>query len=296
MNWISRRLAAEFTTLGTDAYRIADGEECRIERYGDGAIISHAGRSPASGILEALSEWGKRAGPVLERVYARRLVPAPGKNDAPRFMGGIFHQHACVAHEEGLGYEIDFLAGYSCGLFLDQRANRRKLRASKVKSILNLFSYTCSFSVAAAAGGAETLSIDISKAALDRGRRNFALNGLSLDGHRFIADDAFEVLLRLARRGEKFDVIILDPPTFSRGRQGRLFRVERDYGRLIGLAFPCAVPGGVILLSTNYSKLNRPRLETLGKRHVPVPVKFSATAALPDIPTAHGAATVWMHL
>ena len=111
-----------------------------------------------------------------------------------------------------------------------------------------------------------------------------------------MADDAFDVLPRLARRGEKFDVIILDPPTFSRGHKGRLFRAERDYGRLIELAFACAVRGGVILLSTNCSKLDRSRLETLGKSHVPVPVTFSATRALPDIPAGRGAATVWMQI
>ena len=199
----SPALAAEFASRGTDAYRIADGEECRIERYGDGVIISHAAESPASGVLEELVEWGKRAEVVIERIYARRLVSGPGKKRAPRSVGRPSHQHTCVAHEEGLCYEIDFLAGYSCGLFLDQRANRRRLRATKAERVLNLFSYTCSFSVAAAAGGAQTLSIDISKAALDRGRRNFALNGLSLEGHRFMADDAFDVSAPARSAGRK---------------------------------------------------------------------------------------------
>jgi 23S rRNA (cytosine1962-C5)-methyltransferase len=296
MNWISPALAAEFAALGTDAYRIADGQESRIERYGDGAIISHAAESSASGMLEELAKWRQRAGVVLERIYARRLVVAPGSSDAPRSVEGNSHQHTCVAREEGLCYEIDFLAGYSSGLFLDQRANRRTLRASKVKKLLNLFSYTCSFSVAGAAGGAETLSIDLSKAALERGRRNFALNALSLEGHRFIADDVFEVLPRLARRREKFDAIILDPPTFSRGRSGRLFRAERDYGRLIELAFACTAPGCAILLSANCSKLDLSSLRKLGKRHIPVPVTFFESAALPDIPAGHAAATVWMHI
>jgi hypothetical protein len=158
---------------------------------------SHAAESLASGFWKA--EWGKRA-----EAAPKGSTPAasfPPCSDM-QSVGRPSHQHTCVAHEERLCYEIDFLAGYSCGLFLDQRANRRRLRATKAERVLNLFSYTCSFSVAAAAGGAQTLSIDISKAALDRGRRNFALNGLSLEGHRFMADDAFDVLPRLARRGE----------------------------------------------------------------------------------------------
>jgi 23S rRNA (cytosine1962-C5)-methyltransferase len=296
MKWIPPALAEEFASLGTDAYRIADGEECRIERFGDGVIISHIAEEPPSDVLEELAAWCGKAAVLIERMYTRRLVIGPGKDDAPRSIGRSPRQRTSVVHEEGLCYEIDFLAGYSCGLFLDQRANRRRLRASDVENLLNIFAYTCSFSLAAATRGARTLSIDLSKAALERGRRNFALNGLSLEGHRFIADDAFDVLPRLARRGDKFDAIVLDPPTFSRGRRGRIFRAESDYGRLIEMAFDCAAPGGIILLSTNCSTLDASRLRTLGMRHASAPVSFSASPALPDIPAGHGAATVWMEL
>ena len=101
---------------------------------------------------------------LIERMYARRLVIGPGKDDAPRPIGCSPRQRTSVVHEEGLCYEIDFLAGYSCGLFLDQRANRRRLRAANVENLLNIFAYTCSFSLAAAACGARTLSIDLSRA------------------------------------------------------------------------------------------------------------------------------------
>ena len=296
MEWIGPGLVEEFAAAGTDAYRIADGEGCRIERFGDGAIISHNTEEPPSGILEELATWREKAGILIERIYSRRLVIAPGADDVPRSLGRLPPQHTAVVHEEGLRYEIDFLAGYSCGLFLDQRANRRQLRASKVANLLNTFAYTCSFSVAAAAGGARTLSIDLSKAALERGRRNFALNELSREGHRFVADDAFDVLARLARRGEKFDAIVLDPPTFSRGRNGRVFQAQRDYGRLIELAVPCAAPGAVILLSTNCSKLGASELRALGSRHVPAPVTFFAPPPPPDIPAQSGAATLWMRI
>ncbi len=296
MKWISPALAKDFASLATDAYRIADGEECRIERFGDGAIISHTAEALPSGIPEQLATWCGKAGVLIERIYARRLVIRPGKDDAPRSIGRSPRQRTSVVCEEGLCYEINFLAGYSCGLFLDQRANRRRLRATNVGNLLNVFAYTCSFSVAAATCGARTLSIDLSKAALERGRRNFELNGLSLEGHRFIADDAFDVVPRLARRGEKFDAIVLDPPTFSRGRNGRLFSAERDYGRLIEMAFACAAPGAMILLSTNCSILDASQLRTLGTRHVPAPVTFSASSALPDIPARHGAASIWMQI
>jgi len=296
MNWIQPALAREFASAGTDAYRIADGEGCRIERFCDGAIISYAAEEPPVGVVDELAAWCQRAGVLIQRIYGRRLVTAPGRNDAPHSIGSAPPQHTAVAHEEGLSYEIDFLAGYSCGLFLDQRANRRRVHAANTGTMLNLFSYTCSFSVAAAAAGARTLSIDLSKAALERGRRNFALNRLALDGHRFIADDALDVLPRLARRGEKFEWIILDPPTFSRGRNGRLFRAEKDYGRLIEMASACAVPGAMILLSTNCSTLDASKLRALGSRHVPRSVIFFASPELPDIPAGHGAVTIWMRI
>src|SRR5262249_20095902 len=138
-----------------------------------------------------------------------------------------------IVTERHLRFGIDFTAGYSAGLFLDQRENRSHLRRIAPRRLLNCFAYTCSFSVAAASAGALTLNIDLSSKSLGRGRDNFALNNLSTVDQRFIADDVFAVLPRLARRGEKFDAIILDPPTFSRSHEGKAFQVERDFEKLL---------------------------------------------------------------
>jgi 23S rRNA (cytosine1962-C5)-methyltransferase len=156
--------------------------------------------------------------------------------------------------EAGVRYGLDFAGGYSAGLFIDQRANRARLRALKPKRLLNTFAYTCSFSVVAALAGAETVSVDLSRRSLTRGEENFRRNGLDPKaGHRFIADDVLAVLPRLARRGEKFDAIILDPPTFSRNQAGAAFQVQRDFDRLVALALEVAAPGAKILLSVNHS-------------------------------------------
>lgn len=289
-------MAQEFARAGTDAYRVADGRKCRIERFGDGAIVSYYGATAPLEIVDELTRWCGRAGVSLRRTYARRLVTAPGRHDRPEALGDVAPPHGGVAHEEGLAYEIDFMAGYSCGLFIDQRANRRRVRTRCSGRLLNLFSYTCSFAVAAAAAGGQSVNIDLAKSALDRGRRNFTLNGLSTDGHRFIADDVFEVLPRFARRGERFEWIVLDPPTFSRGHKGRILRLESDYRRLVEMACACASPGAMILLSANCSTFDTSKLKALGRSRLGFDPTFLEPEPLPDISAKRGASTVWMQV
>src|SRR5205823_6287604 len=100
---------------------------------------------------------------------------------------------------------------------------------------------------------------------LDRGRDNFALNRLATDRHRFLADDVFAVLPRLARKGERFDAIILDPPTFSRSRTGKTWQVEHDFERLLLSALEVAEREAKILLSTNCTRLDGRALEVMGR-------------------------------
>mgnify|MGYP003694676773 CR=1 FL=1 len=109
------------------------------------------------------------------------------------------------------------------------------------------------------------LSIDLSKKSLDRGRDNFALNRLATDRHRFIADDVLSVLPRLARKGELFDAIILDPPTFSRSRTGKSWQVEHDFEKLLLAALEVAERDARILLSTNCTRLNERALQIMGR-------------------------------
>jgi 23S rRNA (cytosine1962-C5)-methyltransferase len=168
-----------------------------------------------------------------------------------------------------------------------------------LKRLLNTFAYTCSFSVVAALAGAETVSVDLSRKSLDRGRENFTLNALTTDEHQFIADDVLDVLPRLARRGERFDCIILDPPTFSRGNKGRRFQVEQDLEKLVTAAMEVAAVGSRILLSTNCTRLNARALEQiarytlkLNRRHA----TFHHEPELPDIPSEFSARALWMLL
>src|SRR5207249_10085890 len=133
-----------------------------------------------------------------------------------------------VASEWYLRFGLDFGIGYSPGLFLEHRENRRYVRHIAPRRLLNCFAYTCSFSVCAACNGASTVNIDLSKKSLARGRENLALNNLSTIDHRFITDDVQSVLPRLSRRGETFDAIILDPPTLSRAPGPHRYQVQPD--------------------------------------------------------------------
>jgi 23S rRNA (cytosine1962-C5)-methyltransferase len=204
-----------------------------------------------------------------------------------------------TALERTLCYAIDFSAGYSVGLFIDQRENRRFVRDLAPATLLNCFAYTCSFSVAAATVGAKTVSVDLSKKSLSRGRENFALNSLPTTDHRFLSDDVMEVLPRLARKGEKFDAIILDPPTFSRSHRGKAFQVEQDFETLLLAALEVAERNAQILLSTNCSTLGERALEVMGRFCLKATRRagdFHREPPLPDFPPEVGAATVWLRL
>ena len=167
--------------------------------------------------------------------------------------------------ENGMRYEMSFNEGYSVGLFLDQRDNRRRLLTGRVaagfelpaatasgnREMLNCFSYTCGFSVCAARAGWRAASLDLSKKYLDWGRRNFVLNELDPAKHDFIFGDAFDWLRRLAKKGRSYALVVLDPPTFSRSKASGTFRAEKDYGKLITAALSVTKPDGVVFASAN---------------------------------------------
>jgi 23S rRNA (cytosine1962-C5)-methyltransferase len=105
--------------------------------------------------------------------------------------------------------------------------------------------------VCAAKAGARTTSLDLSRKYLDWGRRNFELNKLDPGQHEYIYGDVFDWLRRLAKKGRLFDLVLLDPPTFSQSKQRGAFRVEKDYAKLVTAALPVLKHGGVLFAATN---------------------------------------------
>lgn len=299
--WISPELFAAFEAERTTAHRLFTGPNAWVERLGRDVLISFKTDAARDAVLSGLREWEARTGFKSERVFSRFLPKQNAERVAPVLLEGAAEASLnAVVTEWGVRYGIDFGAGYSAGLFLDQRANRAFVRQRAPKRLLNTFAYTCSFSVVAALAGAQTVSLDLSRKSLDRGRENFTLNSLPLEGHRFLADDVLDVLPRLERRGEKFDAIILDPPTFSRGNKGRRWQVEEQIEDLLSAALQLAAPGGAsILISTNCTKLDRRTLERTARfalKTVRRGGDFHSEPPLPDFPSGEGAQTLWLHL
>src|SRR3954469_4501641 len=298
--WIEPELHREFIAQQTDALRLCTAPDGWVERYGVDVLISHKTDSALERLKTELCLWALNVNFSFRRVFARFLPKQNADREAPTMILGDPDTNVeSTALERTLSYAIDFSAGYSVGLFIDQRENRRFLRDLAPKKLLNCFAYTCSFSVAAATVGAETVSVDLSKKSLARGRENFALNSVSTADHRFIADDVLMVLPRLARRGEKFDAIILDPPTFSRSHRGKAFQVESDFEDLLLAALEVAERDANILLSTNCSTLQERALEGMGRfclKATRRAGRFHQEPGLPDFPPHVGAATVWLTL
>jgi len=216
----------------------------------------------------AQQRLGARA--VYRKIFARERSSALGRleklhTDPQPWLGQPVEPELPVL-ESGARFLVRPYDGYSVGLFLEQRENRRRVRALAAgRCVLNAFAYTCGFSVAAALGGATaTVSVDLSGKCLDWGRRNFAANGIEPAAHSFIRSDIFDYYRRAHRCGRRFDLIILDPPTFARSRRPRrVFTVAADLERLIAGAVELLNPGGYLLLATNHRGTSRQRLERL---------------------------------
>jgi len=298
--WIDLALLRAFESEGTDAHRLCTIDNGWAERFGRDILISFKTTAARDRLVHEFSGWSKSVEFSIGRVFARFLPKKNEERETPKFVLGSEGENLqTIATEHHLKFGIDFGAGYSVGLFVDQRENRRFVRQMKPKRVLNCFAYTCSFSVAAASVGAQTVNVDLSKKSLERGRQNFVLNSLSTEGHNFIADDVRPVLRRFGRRGEKFDMIILDPPTFSRTKGGEAFHVESDFEELIVSALELIDGSARVLLSTNCQTLNEQALERMARYCLKLSRKSGTLHRQPapmDFPPGIGASTIWMTL
>jgi len=298
--WIDAAQVGAFAAEETDAFRLCTFDDGWVECFGPDLLISYKTVVGQERLTTELYLWAVAHNFKIRRIFARFLPKQNAERESPKLaLGEQLSDLQTIATERGVRYEIDFQAGYSAGLFIDQRENRSFVRQARPQRMLNCFAYTCAFSVAAAIEGAKTISVDLSKKSLTRGRDNFALNGIVTDEHKFITEDVMEYLPRLERKGEKFDIVILDPPTFSCLHRGKAFQVERDFETLLLAALEVVERDAHILLSTNCTTLSERALEVMGKFCLKATRRagtFHKTPPLPDFPPEAGARTVWLTL
>jgi len=279
---------AAWLPADTTAYRVineaGDGVPgVVLDRFGS-AWLLQSSRSFPPLALETL--------PEARSLYQKRLG-APDR-ETPRYLDGARLLEPFLVRENGRTFEIDFQAGYSTGLFLDHRENRRRMEEWAGERMLNCFAYTGSFSVYAGLAGAQTVSIDLSNRSLDWARRNFQHNALVPEEHDFLFGDVFSWLPRLGRKGRRFSLIVLDPPTFARNRRGKVFRVEKDLGELVTLAIPLLERGGRLLVSSNCRRLPQAKLAAMVREAFAGPVRLEKVTAGLDFPGETLLRGVWV--
>ncbi len=291
---LRREYAAHLSAQGTDTYRFfnAEGDGIPglvIEVFATLGIFQfHQGKCELTlADLKIAARWClDHLG--LKQVYLKRFVPDRTSGDAPDDLlsatpyVGEPAEATVVARENGHVFLIRPYVGFSVGLFLDQRDNRRHLarRLEKDSQVLNLFSYTCGFSVYAAKAGATVTSVDVSSKVLEWGKENFKANGLPALPHRFFPADARYFLKAAIKRQEQYDQIILDPPSFARGKKNEPFSVRRNLGEVLDMCARVLSPGGNLFVSTNFSQWGGDDLEAEIEK-VLGPVRYLEVPTLP---------------
>lgn len=262
-NAIGKRAGLEAVT---DAYRLVHRDEVgafSVDRYGDWLLVTGYDETlPSKQLLQKigaeLREIPCRGGIVrtnLRDPHRRNLF-----SDLVAF--GEPAPETFFVTEHGLKFEISLNDAQHPGLFLDQRDSRRRIaEAASGKRVANLFAFTCSFSVAAVAAAAEVaFSVDLAAGCLERGKRNFELNGLAESGRgKFIKEDVRKWLARQVRKKENnpeaftpWELVVCDPPVFAAAKKGAAFSVEQEWPVLATGIRAILADGGAALFANNH--------------------------------------------
>ncbi|MCX7893295.1 MAG: class I SAM-dependent methyltransferase [Burkholderiales bacterium] len=258
----ARHFAKWARRRGIECYRVYDRDvpafAFALDVYGDRAHLQEYARAagaPGPGHERWLAEVHRAAAQALglapERVVLKRRARrrAGEQHEKTGRRGEDF-----VVGEGGHRFWVNLEAYLDTGLFLDHRVTRAMVASEAAgKRFLNLFSYTGSFTVYAASGGAaSSVSVDLSNTYLDWARRNFELNGLDARRHVLERADVLRWLAAASTAGRRFDLAVLDPPAFSASKaMAGVLDVQRDYPELLAGCRELLAPGGVLYFSTN---------------------------------------------
>ena len=227
-----------------------------VDLYGDYAVFSWY-NSYVYQIRKVISEAFRQVFPEVLGAYEK--IRFKGLDYESAHVYGQEAPDFFTVLENGVLYQVFMNDGLMTGIFLDQHEVRGSLvdGLAMGKSLLNMFSYTAAFSVAAAMGGAsQTTSVDLAKRSRELSQAHFQANGISTDDHRFIVMDVFEYFKYAKRKDLTYDVIVLDPPSFARNKK-QTFSVAKDYYKLISQSLEILNPGGIIIASTNAANVSR---------------------------------------
>ena len=227
-----------------------------VDLYGDYAVFSWY-NSYVYQIRKVISEAFRQVFPEILGAYEK--IRFKGLDYESAHVYGQEAPDFFTVLENGVLYQVFMNDGLMTGVFLDQHEVRGSLvdGLAMGKSLLNMFSYTAAFSVAAAMGGAsQTTSVDLAKRSRELSQAHFQANGISTDDHRFIVMDVFEYFKYAKRKGLTYDVIVLDPPSFARNKK-QTFSVAKDYHKLISQSLEILNQGGIIIASTNAANVSR---------------------------------------
>ena len=227
-----------------------------VDLYGDYAVFSWY-NSYVYQIRQTISEAFRQVFPEVLGTYEK--IRFKGLDYESAHVYGQEAPDFFTVLENGVLYQVFMNDGLMTGIFLDQHEVRGSLvdGLAMGKSLLNMFSYTAAFSVAAAMGGAsQTTSVDLAKRSRELSQAHFQANGISTDDHRFIVMDVFEYFKYAKRKGLTYDVIVLDPPSFARNKK-QTFSVAKDYHKLISQSLEILNPRGIIIASTNAANVSR---------------------------------------
>ena len=227
-----------------------------VDLYGDYAVFSWY-NSYVYQIRQTISEAFRQVFPEVLGAYEK--IRFKGLDYESAHVYGQEAPDFFTVLENGVLYQVFMNDGLMTGIFLDQHEVRGSLvdGLAMGKSLLNMFSYTAAFSVAAAMGGAsQTTSVDLAKRSRELSQAHFQANGISTGDHRFIVMDVFEYFKYAKRKGLTYDVIVLDPPSFARNKK-QTFSVAKDYHKLISQSLEILNPGGIIIASTNAANVSR---------------------------------------
>lgn len=263
VNLRQRFIAAE----ETDACRLVNGEGdglpgLTVDRYADYLMLQLYGsiwRPHLQTLVQALEELLEPAG-IYEKARpqsTRELEATAASKSYGKLLAGNSAPARLQVKENGLNFLVSLEKGLDSGLFMDQRKNRRELMGMvSGKQVLNLFSYTGAFSVAAAAAGAARVtSVDVSSAYMEWAKDNFGANRLNPKRHEFIVGDCFDILAGFGKEKRRYDVILLDPPSFSTTAKSR-FTTRGGTAELAAAALRLLEDGGVLICSSNHQKVD----------------------------------------